>query len=1033
MTGLVRWLVRGAADNPVALNLLFAVICLGGLLSWWRIPKEEFPQVSVDQVGAWVVWPGASPEDVEDLLLRPLEGAVDEVEGLDHFYGEAHEGYAQVTMEFVRGTDVDEARAAVDRSISGLAGLPEGAQTPYARTLRLLVPITHVALTGDTRRVDLADSLADELRGFSGVAEVAMFGASERYIQVALDPASVAARGLTPDVVAAAIRAAAVGAPLGDLSVDKQRVVARASRGVVDLDDIAAVPLSVGGGATLTVGDVARVEELWEEPAVTRYVNGSPAIVLQLRREDGADSLAVVDEVNPWVAERAASLPGGLGLVSFNDSARVVEDRINILASNAAVGIALVMACLVLFVGLRNALLVIWGMPVAVLGAVGLMYLAGVTVNVISTFALLLVTGIIVDDAVIIVENVQRHLELGLDRVQAALVGTSEVAGAVTASTITTCLAFAPMAMLDGAVGQVMAIIPAVVIFSLGASLIEAFVVLPGHLAHHAREQRDHGGTGENALTRGLKRLYAPAVDAATGPRGRYVAIAGLLLGFVGVGAIAANMKTTLTTEGLPYYALVNLDLPPGAEAGATREALEAVEDHLRQEGGDLAVWYYGISGRQNDPQDFPRTGARYGQVKIGFHNQQQVFERVPAYLDALRERISEMPGIASYGIRIIEGGPPAGRDVDVRVKGRDPAAVTEASHALLAHLEERPGVLDPRTDATPGQLQLKVVVDPQAAARVGLREAQIVAAVRGALDGAVALELPIQERATEVRVNLAGGAADRAALEDLTIATPGGGSVRLRQVARLDRARGLETIRRVDGLRSVRLSGNVDSAISTPEEEKVALEAAVTDIQRRWPGVEPFYGGVLADTAESFAQLPFVGTLAVVLIYAVLAVQFRSYAQPLIILSAIPLGVAGMVLGLASLGMELSFTAAIGGVGLVGIVVNDSLVLVDFINRARREGVEVREAVTSASLTRLRPILITTVTTVLGLGPLALGIAGEEPLLAPMAVAISFGLAFATALTLIAVPALYLVIDDVRRLALRLTGRGPASRTGPA
>jgi len=1020
VTGLIRWIVRGAADNPVALNLLFAVVCLGGLLSWWRIPKEEFPQVSVDQVGAWVVWPGASPEDIEDLLLRPLEDAVDEVEGLDHSYGEAHEGYAQVTMEFVRGTDVDEARAAVDRAISGMDGLPEGAQTPYARTLRLLVPITHVALTGDVRRVDLAESIADELRGFSGVAEVAIYGAAERYIQVDLDPAATSARGLTPELVAGAIRMAAVGAPLGELSVDDQRVVARAGRAVATLADIEAVPLSVGGGATLTVGDVARVEERWEESSVSRYVNGAPAIVLQLRRADGADSLAVVDAVNPWVLERATSLPEGLGLVSFNDSARVVEDRINILASNAAVGLALVVACLVLFVGLRNALLVIWGMPVAVLGAVGLMYLFGVTVNVISTFALLLVTGIIVDDAVIIVENVQRHLERGLGRVEAALEGTSEVAGAVFASTLTTCLAFAPMAMLDGAVGQVMAIIPAVVIFSLGASLIEAFIVLPGHLAHYAEERTD---VGENAATRTLKRLYAPAVAAATSPRGRYGAIAALLLGFVAVGFVAANMRTTLTTEGLPYYALVNLDLPPGAEAEETRAALEVVEAHLRDEGGDLAVWYYGISGRQNDPQDFPRTGARYGQVKLGFHNQQAVFERVPDYLESLRAAIGELPGVDSYGIRIIEGGPPAGRDVDVRMRGRDPESVAAASEALLTHLQERPGVLDPRTDATPGQLQLQVVVDPQAAARLGMREAQIVAAVRSALDGAVAMELPIQERAAEVRVALAGGAVDRSALEDLPITTPDGRVVRLRQVARLERSRGLETIRRVDGLRSVRLSGNVDAALSTPELEKRALEEALEDIQRRWPGVAPFYGGVLADTEESFSQLPFVGSLAVVLIYAVLAIQFRSYAQPLIILSAIPLGVAGMVLGLASLGMELSFTAAIGGVGLVGIVVNDSLVLVEFINRARREGAEVREAVTQASLTRLRPILITTVTTVLGLGPLALGIAGEEPLLAPMAVAISFGLAFATALTLIAVPALYLVIDDARRLGARLFG----------
>jgi multidrug efflux pump subunit AcrB len=1024
---VIRGMVRLAAGNPVLLNLIFAVVCIWGVLAWRGIPKEEFPQVDVDQVGVWVVWPGASPEDIEDLVVRPLEDALADVEGVEHRYGEALEGFGQVTMEFVRGTDVDEARAEVDRAVAGLDTLPEGARAPFSRVLRLLVPITHVALLGDPRQVDLAEQLADELRAFSGVKEVEILGASERRIEVSLDPARAAALGIGPGEVAAAIEAASAGAPLGDLEIDGQRVGVRASRpigGAADAAtaaaDVAAVPLRVpraGAGGTLRVGDLGRVEEVWEPAAVRRYVNGQPAIVLQLRREATADSLAVVEAVTPWVAGRAEALPPGLGLVAYDDSARVVEDRIQILALNGLVGVLLVAGCLVLFVGRRNALLVLWGMPVAYLGAVGLIAASGNTVNVISTFALLLVTGIIVDDAVIIVENVQRHLEQGKDRLTAALDGTTEVAGAVGASTLTTCLAFAPMAMLEGAVGRVMAIIPAVVIFSLGASLLEAFFILPGHLAHYARER---GERGENRATRALKRLYSPAVQALTHPRTRWIALGGLGLAFGGVVALTGLMRTTLTTPGLPYYALVNLDLPPSATLAQTRAALESVEARIRSEGAPLTAWYAATAGRQFDPQDFPRSGARYGQVKIGFHNDPEIFEAVPRFLEGLRQQLGAEAALTGWGIRTLEGGPPAGRDIDVRVRGRDPEAVMAATGALLEHLAGRPGVLDALSDATPGEQQLQVEVDPLAAARFGLREAQIVGAARAALDGVVAVELPVDERATEIRVRLAGlDGADLERVRDLPLITPAG-TIRLRQVAEVRRGRGLERIQRVDGLRSVRVSANVDPAVSTPELERAALDEAFAAIQARWPGVEPFYGGVLADTEESFAQLPGAAALATLLIYAVLAVQFRSYLQPLIILSAIPMGVAGMILGLFALGMELSFTAAIGGVGLIGIVVNDSLVLVDFINRARREGVPPREAVIQASLTRLRPILITTVTTVLGLGPLALGVAGEEPLLAPMAVAISFGLAFATALTLVAVPVLYLVLEDLGRLVRR-------------
>ena len=450
-------------------------------------------------------------------------------------------------------------------------------------------------------------------------------------------------------------------------------------------------------------------------------------------------------------------------------------------------------------------------------------------------------------------------------------------------------------------------------------------------------------------------------------------------------------------------------------------------EATIRDEAGELVVWYKSLAGRQDDPDDYPQTGPRRGQIKIGFHNHDDVFARVPAFLERLRAHLAADAALEDASVQLIEGGPPTGQAIDFKVRGRSPEAVGAAADALAAHLEARPGVMDLEVGDELGAPQLVVTPDPARAAAYGLREAHVAAAARAALEGVTAVSIPVEERATDVVVRLAGlERADRDRVGDLPVATPDGRVIRLRQVAEVRRARELAKIQRVDGQRALRLAADVDRAHTTPEAEAALIEA----VAAQHPGVSLHYGGQLADSAESFSQLPSAFALAVAMIFAVLAVQFKSYVQPLIILSAIPLGVAGMVLGLFVLGMDLSFIAAVGGVGLVGIVVNDSLVLVDFVNRIRARGVGAREAVIEASLTRLRPILITTVTTVLGLGPLALGLAGEEPLLAPMAVSISFGLTFSTAFTLVAVPVLYLLADDLTALTTR-RGSSPPGAPG--
>lgn len=1026
---MIRWLVRLSSENSVLVNIVFWVICIAGIFAWSLLPKEQFPKVQVDRVAAVVLYPGASAESVERAVVRPIEEAIASVDGIKHYYSDATEGRALFNVELTRGTDADTARADIERAINEVDSLPEDIFGPRVFVINVTVPIIRIAILGDTRAIDYAESLALELKDFPGVAEVVTAGDAEKVIRVETNPAQVTALGLTQTDIQQALNAANGGSPAGNIRIGEQNVLVRTPTNLESLEDIRNIPLTNRAqGPPIKLKDIAHVHEDWEEPYYRYRLNGQPAIVLTLLRTDAADALKTVKLVQEW--EKSIVAPQGLMVKSFDDSAIVVKDRLEVLAANAGIGIFLVGLCLMVFIGLRSTLLVIWGMPVAYLGAILTMLLTDTSINVVSTFALLLVTGIIVDDAVIIVENVQRHIEMGKSRVQAAMDGAQQVFSAVFASTLTTCLAFAPLLLLEGTVGRVMSIVPTVVICSLLMSLVEAFFILPGHLAHYAKapETKEEGTPQDSYLTRLLKRTFDPILRRIVGPKARYVTAGIMFMVVIGALSLSQFMRTSLTTEGHPYFVWVNVDLPEGADHEQTAGVLSEVESYVADNGSGLTEWLYTTVGRQIDPADFSKEGPRYGQIKIGFHNEQAIFDAVPGFLDKLRSELEHHPRIQNYSIEIPKGGPPSGRDLDIKVRSREPIQILPAAEALKSHLESRSSVSDIRLESGLGGWEYTLDIDESKAAVAGIPNGLLAMAARQAIDGENSMELTLGERNTKVILREKGLSenASSADIGNVQLAFSANGlPIYLRDIAQINRQQAIERIQRVDGQRAIRLSAMVDPKKSSAETEQLELAGVFAGIKYNTPDVELFYGGQLADSKESFAALPAVFTMAILLIFGVLSVQFRSYLQPLIILSAIPLGAAGVVLGLFSVGMDLSFIAMIGAIGLVGIVVNDSLVLIDFINQLRNDGVELTQAVIRGTLLRLRPIFITSITTVLGLAPLGLGIAGEEPLLAPMAIAISFGLAFATILALFIVPTAYLIVEDIRGTTHRLFNRG--------
>lgn len=999
--------MRLAVRQPVLLNLVFWLVVTAGLLAYWRMPKEEFPPIQTDRIVVAAAWPGSSPLDLEEAVLRPIEDALGAVPGLRHTFAESTQGRALLTLEFVRGTDTEAAAEDVRRAVDRVEGLPPDLVGPEVEIAAVQLVLTHAALVGDPRRGDVARTIAEEVRALPGVKDVDIEGAYERRVRVELNVARATAMGVTADDVAGALRAAAIGAPAGDLDVGGDGMLVRTRKGIRTVADLGGVPLQVAAGTHVTVADLAQIRDEWVEPDVTYRVNGQPAIHFVILRQDSADALRSVPPVTKYLLQRSESLPEGLALVPHDGSNYLLSHRLAALAGNGALGLILVALLLGAFVGVRNGVLVVWGMPVAYLGAMAAMQVAGLSLNLVSMFALLLVTGIIVDDAVIIVENAQRHLEMGKDRVQAAIDGTSEVFSPVLAATLTTCLAFAPLLMLEGLVGRVMRIIPMVVMLALAASLIEAFFILPGHFAHHGR--RD-ASPDENGPTRFVRRIYEPILLRITEPRWRWPSMIGIAAFVLLSISLAGLMKLSLTTPGRPVFAFIEVTMAPSAGTSSTRAVLQDVENRALKEVTPLLRFVRSTVGVQGMPDEIPLYGARYGQAVFGFHDDPDEADEVRAFLARTVEQLERRADVSEVALTSLGGGPPVGKPVDLRVRGDDDAAVEAAVAAAVAHLGARPGVSGIRVDSGRGRDSFEVRVDPARAARVGLSEGEVARAMRSALEGAVALEMQIDGWTAEVRVGLPefhGGGQ----VKDLPVRTADRGSVRLRQVADVARTAGVGRVARVDGSRSVRVVAELDDDVSTPAAEQTALEAALED---RTDDVTLLWGGEAADTRESFGRLPYAAILALLLVYSVLAVQFGSYLQPLIILAAVPLGLAGVVLGLFTFRLDLSLSAMIGAVGLIGIVVNDSLVLVDFINQSRARGAAVRDAVVEASLVRLRPILITTLTTVFGLLPLALGIAGKEPLLAPMAVSLSVGLSFATALTLLAVPVLYLVLDDL-------------------
>jgi multidrug efflux pump subunit AcrB len=1030
-------LIRFAINNPLLTNLLLVIVVVLGVLSWRAMPQEMFPVVELDAVSINVEFEGASPEEVESQVTIPVEEEFEGMAEIDVMTSTSSEGLSTTMIKLKPGTNVDQYMRDAQTALDQITDLPEEAEEPELVRLKTRFPVISMTLYGDVARghlYDKADDIKQRMLQIPGVASVGVAGNREWEIWIEVDPYRLAAHAVSLGQVLVAVRGNLRDLPGGSLKAQEGDILLR-GRGVPpDPEQIAGIVVrSNPGGGQLRLGEVAHIEQRLEEAKTIGRFNGRPSVNLTVTKTTDASTIDVADEVRAFAAELENELPPSIKIGLFSDLSVYVKTRLNTVKSSGLVGLVLVLLSLYLFLNFRVALITALGIPVSFLVAVAAIHYLGYTINMVSLFAFLIALGLIVDDAIIVTENIYRHMEMGKPAAEAARVGAREVLWPVVASTATTVAAFLPMFAIHGILGAFIAVIPVVVSAALLGSLWEAFGVLPSHAAellqvgkNNRRNRRIDWGALLERYT-GLLRwslqnryfvsLFTIGVLAVT-LAWAATRIPFLLFGHVDIGQFFVNAEAPHT------YSLEDT-----AKLAARMETV--VLDSMDADELDTLLTNVGVTFI-----DFNRfqTGSHYIQLVVdlkkpvprGFIERfvtplvslkfrwEGTRERpTEDIINELREKFSGITGISRVSIQRPQGGP-AGADIEVGVTGPDVNILREQAGRIMDYLERFPGVHDVRQNLEPGKLEYQYSLNDRGR-EAGLTQNDLADAVRTGFLGVEAIHVTFGDERIPVRVIYPEAIRQSSNLENLPITLDDGRLVYLGDVADIVAGRGMNTISRRDTRRLGLVTAEVDDQVTTPLEVTEHVRAEFAGVERQLPGYTLLFLGEKKDAAESFQGMRDALLIAGSFIFFILAALFRSLIDPLVIMFAIPFGFIGVVVGHILFGYNLQFLSMIGFLALTGIVVNDSLILINFAERMRREGLDRVEAMIEAGRVRARPILLTSVTTFLGISPLIFFATGQTAFLSPMAVSLGFGLLFATGIILIAIPCFYLIANDAR------------------
>lgn len=1016
----MRRLIEFSVANRVTVNLLALLVAGLGILAYLQLNREMFPDFSRQAIRINTLYQGASPEEVEELITAKIEEEVSQLAELSELSSLSQEGRSEILMKFQPETDMSRALSDVRAALDRVTDLPEEAEEPVISEVKSSFPVITVSIAGDideNELRDIAKGIRDDLRRLKGVAAVRHFGIREKQILVEVDPERLDQYRLSLDALRAAIDAHNRNVPGGTLKTSRGEILLRTlgeAEGARDIERI--ILRTTDAGHPLLLGDVATVYDSFEDATRIGRFLGRPAINLVVIKERKGDAIDISARVREVVDRVKPNLPETVAVGVFNDFSTFIRNRLNTLAHSGLIGLSIVLITLWLFVRTRVAILTALGIPFSILGCLAFMSFFGMSLNMVSVFGLILVLGLLVDDAVIVTENVYRYVEEGVPVRDAAIRGTSEVAWPVVTTVVTTVSAFIPFVLLPGTMGLFLEPIPLVVSFALLASLTEVLLILPSHLSDtitpdYARRVR-LGVPRWLTTTRGLyERLLAIAVEW------RYVVVALIASVSVLLGAAAYyRLPYVLFRSFESSQFFVNFETAAGSKLEDTVEVAAQAEaivlDLPRTELKSLATTV-GISF-----QDVHRMqqGPTVGQLTVELEESR--LRNADEIIEELRAGMERIPGISKIQFLKIQAGP-GGPAIEARVVGNNGDILRQIAEEVKGFLATIPGVRDIRDDFVEGKEELRFRLKPEARA-LGLSVREIARQVQQSFLGVEASS--IQKTDEDVPIVVRFPEEKRRTVEAVSamrMTLPSGERVFLSEVADIESGIGAQQIMREDQKRTITVFADVDPETANVVEVTDGLRRQFGDVSDRFPGSRVLVKGERQEMEESLAVLPKISLVALFLIYFILGSLFKSFVQPLIVMAAIPFAMDGVVIGHLLMGEPLSFLSIMGLVALAGVVVNDSLILVDFINRARRTGILSRdESIVQSGVVRLRAVLLTTITTVGGLVPLAFFSTGQAKFLSPMAISVVWGLSFATILTLILTPCLYAILDDTVSLA---------------
>ncbi len=1039
-------LPKFSVQNPVAVNLLMWIIVVVGAYYAFNLVRELFPNSQPEQISVSIAYPGAAPGDIEKSVTRRLEREIEDVEGIDEIRSSVLEGVSLTIIELDDGTDQDavlnEIRAEVDKVTPDL---PDGAEEPELDLIRPYFPVISVVIHGEVeeeRLREAARDLKDELLDLDEVSRITTTGVRAPEIRIEILPEKLEEYDLSFEEVGrtlARLNLDSPGGTLKNLSGNVGvRTVGEESRALGWEDHVVAARPD---GTTVRLRDVARVRDTFEERVERGRYAGEPAVLLTVLKTPEEDAIEISEAVKAFIAKRPARLGGALELSHVSDLSRFISQRLDLMLRNAKAGLILVLIALALFLELRVAFWVAVGLPISFLGTFILMHFMGGSINLISLFGLIVVLGLIVDDAIVIGENIFTKMREGMPARQAAIEGATEVSIPVLAAVLTTIFAFVPLAFIEGNIGTFMRQLPIVVIAALAVSLIEAFVILPAHLAHERK--------GVTRLPRFMqavsKRIVAmrAALFETTIPghyerllrfvlRWRYAFVAIVtFFGLTVIGMVVGGLIPFVFIQESDAETLnIDLEMVAGTAEERTLEVIDRLEAMVMASPEVASVYSVLGASFSDRGRQTPADPATVGQITIELLPAEEREDRQLRSSDLLlaewRKKSAGISGTNKLSF-IARSGGPQGADIELRVRGDDLETLRGAVDWIESEIQSYDGIDEIQDDLDLGKLEVRLDLRDDAR-ELGFTTADVAGQIRHALFGFEIQELQTELEEVKVRALLPEDSRrDIGDLAALRLVAPSGARVPLEEVATLDTRRGYATLARVDGKRAFTIKAEIDDARANTNEVTTDLARKLVGIEERFPGVSVSFEGVKKQTMESFSSLKWGFPAALLMIYVIIAILFRSYLQPVIVMLAIPFSFIGAIFGHFVTSNPFTILSMIGSVALAGIVVNDSLILVDFTNRARRLGATAFEAVVKGGRSRLRAILLTTITTICGLGPLMLERSFQAQFLIPMAVAIVYGLAFATILTLFILPCAYCIYEDLVRLVLgrRMLGAG--------